>query len=253
MYQPWLPSDAVNISAIYEEVSAAITGWSARWFPDLKINVTEFCVGAAIDAQLIEERPNAIAKGIDLRMTRNECDHLLSQLLGADVPIMETNNAGTLVLDRLLEDCLSDLSAAMTDIFDGAADSVSTEAGVSGETVYRANLVDQNDIKIGLLFISRAAIIAFSKRRIPQTKAEGEIVSRWLAVDDTKLEVDSRVGGATISFSDLEGIQIGDVIALDRGLTDKVDLSINHRMVARQSCWLDSSHEGLSLVLDKQM
>jgi hypothetical protein len=143
---------------------------------------------------------------------------LLEAALALDLTEVAVREADRPVLDQLVEQMVRDLLVrlAVTREEETHARRVSVTLGLQDRELLTLELPEN-----GVVRLIHAAL--------PRRPDAGPLVSRRRALGVSPVTVEGLLGRGSLSIHDLEGLAVGDIVLLDRGPSEKVELRLAPR------------------------
>lgn len=226
--EKWIPIGAAASGTVIEAADGVVRAWSQHWFAAATLKASRT---RAIDPKL--KRPAAdgwrvYGAAAALNIDRAKVRGLLSLLLDAALEQLPSSSADDDVLAALEKQVLEDLALRFDTAFGGQAQpsqSMNTLQDpfqpYGGIEVTISDGVDAELLNVALP-LSRVAAVA-----APLTpRARHTLTPIGEALGPTTVELEATVGTATLSFGELRGLGLGDVLVLNRALDQGVEVSV---------------------------
>ena len=216
----WTPVEAAAQATALAPVQGALEAWREAWAPESPLRLTGWTLrrgrpvleGVADDRQLA--RPS-----IRLRCSRRAAMRLCGLALQVMIDTGALSDADRAVLDRFAERMLADLADRLEAMLGRSAVPLDEGPYVSG-----AITCDDGDL---LTFALPARTLAELRRdALPAPRKGAPPPSRSAALGDTRVTLEVLLGTAKVSMTDLRAIAPGDVLRLDRKLSDTALISM---------------------------
>lgn len=248
-WTPWLPEDAAIPASAQRLLAEQIESWSRDWF-----------AGSAV--RTIGQLSRVAAPRSELRKTIwHDCDEGVAiglpptgpAALGAlvlDVTTASGNrNADDLkLLDTLGMECLDALKLRLAQLLGLGKPSWRSTDILHGEgAIYR--------LEIGLaaravtiqLEIGKACFIRFARGLLPDPAAAVPLGSGVEALARLPVSLSALLGSCSLTLAELSGLAADDVIVLDRATEESLPLAIGGAPLARGTCTVVETGNGLAL------
>jgi flagellar motor switch/type III secretory pathway protein FliN len=236
----WLPGEVVERPAAQAPFDQALDAWRAAWTPGLALKIGGWTLrsGASIDPRASPEgdawrRPRGVvAISCSLRARLR----LASAALDLDLDAGQANERDRAVLNGFCTRLLDDLAARFEAVLgEAAATPAAMPAAVSaadsmGEDPAAARIFASVEGEAGVLVhitLPAPPVAALYRRTLPRPPAatlplQGRL--KALAASDVRLE--ATLGEAALSLPELRAMAVGDVLRLDRKLTEPGRLNL---------------------------
>jgi flagellar motor switch/type III secretory pathway protein FliN len=228
----WLPLQALAGERVRRKLNELVNQWCSRWFAKRAITIT--------DLTALQSSPTAPRGGGTWRRLTPEiavhCSNvgvsrLLEWSLDASIDQIERTETDQHLLDGFLDAMLIDLAKTLAGHLSGG------ESGSSPLATVADPLAAQGGVLVGLahgegvgvatIAIGRELLLPMVKSLLPARPTAGEpLAPLKSALAATPVIVEVGLGCADLAFSDLSTLAPGDVVLLDRALSDSVDLCL---------------------------
>lgn len=209
----WLPADTQPPAALDALFSAGVAVWEARWF-----------VGGVGQAPRLQRGGGSgwrcNAAGLAIGTAPDTALRIGARIVG--VPADARDGVDRAVLEAVAEPCLLDLRTRLIALAGGDDGFVPT-AGSD----WVAALGD------GLAFGLSDALFATLLRRVLPPVGLPRLGSGAAALAVIPVGVGAAVGRAAMRLADLRTLEVGDVVVLDRALSDPVPVALDGRPLPR--------------------
>ncbi len=230
---PWLPMPALLDGALARIVAQAATGWAHAWF-----GANETVLASTQTApknQLISGDTLAWASecsgAVLTAPTGTPC--LLGLSILAPASAKKLTELDRRFLGALGEKCLTDLLRVLARTF-GATTQVKAAPtrSVVGAALRFALAGRAQGLEV---FIAQPLAVRARKTLLPPQPPR-EIAARSVAIERTDVDVGAMVGVQTLSFGAVQALRVGDLVVLDRSVTEPLALVVNDA-VSRGPFW----------------
>lgn len=211
----WLPEAALSTDAVKAASAGLIARWSERWFTGRGAGISEIAIkqASASPASWLRRGRSASAG-----FTQGGQDILLKAALGADVCSCDLNEGDAAVLNALCDRIVDDLIATFDTVLSRG------DAGDGPQLVLDIAFFDRDVLSVS--FAACAAVPLVKSRMGRSAQLEPPPQTRMLALAPTRVTTEAILGRTEIAFSELEELAPGDVLVLDRGLSEAVELRL---------------------------
>lgn len=222
--RPWAPLEIAGKAAVRAKADQAVVAWSGDWFARARLTVTRWDLvrgdpWAGIDGVRVDGRHLGLAYGA--RAFKRLIERALDAG-GADLIATDLDGRLTEAFARpMFEDLLARLEMALelsgpetAGAGRGARDG-GVKIGVSDSGDVLLWLVAPFDVLMGLC---RGALAPPRPGRAPLT-------SRRAALGDQPIALEAVLGQVALSLAELRGLAVGDVLVLDRGLSEPATIA----------------------------
>ena len=213
--QPWLPAGAVFSSASRSRLKEVVAGWSSDWFATRDMSVGKSGLATVADDG------GRLRRSFETAFARVEVFDPTHRLTGwaLDAPVDQ------LALSDADRDLIQAFEQAMFDDLSGRVTRLVQQAGKVGEAEPNATAIDlwvetEDAHDLILIRIPRSAMITLSKSLLPAASIRPPIEGRLQTLfGSNPVGVRAGLGWTQTPVSDLRRLAIGDVLVLDRRVT----------------------------------
>jgi len=209
----WLPADTQPPAALDALFAGVVTAWEAQWFVDGTGQAPRLQRGGGAGW-----RRNAA--GLAIGTAPDTALRIGARIVG--VPANARDGVDRAVLENVAEPCLLDLRARLVAVTGGEDGFVPVPAS---DRV--AMLRD------GLAFGLSDALFAALVRRVLPPVALPRLGAGAEALAAISVGVGASVGRAAMRLAELRALVVGDVVVLDRSLSDPVPIALDGRSLPR--------------------
>jgi len=227
----WLPADALVGPAVRDPIERAVAEWSSGWFAgraDLRLTALEprpplwaaelgraawHRRGAAVSLAV---PPPALSrlrgKALDMRnAVRPETERDAALLRGFEARMVAD-------LAARIETALGICGRAATDA------SPAADPWAGGAAALCAIVAEPDGAEALRLAVPLEHAIAFRKKGLPPARRRPRPTRRDAALAHAKVRIGARLGSAALTLGEFRSLAPGDVLVLDRGLDQPVEL-----------------------------
>lgn len=233
----WLPKGALFDKILVAKILSAANRWAGRWFdPAHPANVRahegafDFSTSGGASYKRLAPGGAAVA------LTRAGSIKLACALISVEPKWSKISDADASFLGRIAETCAEDLLREIADIFPPSA-SVETRTNLEpdGDAICFA----VNTGAIGLfVYVPRGLAAAARRAAAAPPRAPRPLASRGEAIGRQSVAIGAMLGTGKIRLAELASMRAGDVLVLDRGCDERLDLTIDGELKAAASCEL---------------
>lgn len=213
----WLPDEAFSGPTLTGLFSGPVNAWAAEWFAGATVVVAAVAGREPLPAQPgVQQFQHGC---ITLSLLGAGKRRVLEAVLGLDLAQQTLTEADRHILDVLATEIVEDLGKRLqTEL--GASDAPTTD-------------------RCSTLVLSMAGreLLAFrcpkhllvpllKKRSIPSVSKRGGLGSRMKALGGMPVVAEALLGHVELAVADIEGLAVGDVLVLDRSLTEPAELRL---------------------------
>jgi len=245
----WLPDGAENLHGLLKEINAAIHEWSILWTPQNELKCEEIEAGSKnLVLETTMER-SLVRSGFEFWTNANTRGALAGEILGVDFDRLQPLEKDQKAVNGIVDESLSELKLTVSAIFGTEFPSTGIPDKLKKKEYHLLAVSADGKEPVFYLAISSDLLAQYTRNNIPRTFGGGPLGHRWSAVDGTSIRIGSRIGQAKISLADLSQLEAGDVVTLNRELSDLLDLTVNGSVTAEEQISLEQSPEGMRLIL----
>jgi hypothetical protein len=213
-----LPKDAFSLEAINACLTGPVTDWSRRWFARTP------AVVAAVRSEVCPSQAPApdrqtVGACAALELSGRGKRHLLEAALDIDLSDQPLTESDRRLLDVFARKAVEDFIAALESMLPDTGNStpgaqIVVTIAIGGKDVLTLEAPEQ-------VFVPLIKKVLGGPRAAPRTVAR-----RSEALRRTKMRAFGYLGRAEIGIGDLETLSAGDVLILDRALSEPVELRL---------------------------
>jgi hypothetical protein len=236
----WLPDNVFTEEAVRPLFVGLLDAWSRTWFVDalISIKLRTPADGRAAATQRLVFASELGSIELTARVKRN----LVVVALGGECISQTLTQADRHILDVFATEICEDLVSRLNKEFAGKVtqagkEQIGLDVRLAGNEVLVVNL-------------SCALVGSYLKLRIEKpNRTRVPLVSRTKALGRSRTTVVGVLGYADLTLSELAGLDTGDVLVLDRSLSDPVELKMpqSNRVVARGKLQHDNGKTSIQL------
>ena len=253
--RPWLPREAIIGPAFRSAVEETVRAWSADWLPAGRLEPLEFEPGArAWTDEGAALRWLGYADAVAIAAAPRSASALVARALDAGPGQNAETDRDHALLKGFEHRMFADLAGRLSEALGAVPGRARPPAEVKevwpapeGATVRIGDEKGETlRIAVGL-----GELVAFRKSRVASApSARRKLESRAVALSPVRVDVEARLGRAEIAVSDLRELAPGDVLILDRTVTEPVDLGVagSNRNFARAR--LAENGDSMALTLE---
>lgn len=233
----WLPDGSIFDGRIEQAVSDAAGGWAEKWFAEpvnLRVSVEDAHNGpASIPADRIWQSAD---ETLCFAFAGEECARLARRALRYTGQFQEKKAEDQRLMTSLSEAVLEDLSKRLAVLFPGAGIPVTEEkisplaepqpswSGLS----FSLTLFDDD---VCLVFLCSRARACRARKALLTAPAARRLEPLQRALDRQDVGISGYAGQTRLTLTEFREMEPGDVLTLDRTLSDGIPLSLNRRAV----------------------
>jgi hypothetical protein len=212
----WLPPEAFTADRVRGALEQIVGDWSVRWFAGRLLAISSVDPCSDNSQPRVEAKGGVIRAVLDGKGERN----MVEALLGVDLGKVQLQESDHRVLDALAKGVLEDLVSELERHLGKGRDAqLAITLGFAG----RDSVV---------LEVPRCALVPLIKAR--QTRGPGsgtKPVRPGTALAASEICLDGILGEAAMSVTEVAGLAVGDVLVLDRGLHEPVEVRLGGRVM----------------------
>lgn len=241
---PWLPREAIAAAAGRLALGDAVSDWAAKWFARGGASVagpTVVTGDTALPGEVME-----LDDGLMLATPHDAIAALGLSMFGE--PGEATTAADRAAIDAVAEQALGDLRHRAAQLAGLPRDAAwRARNAAPGEAGYTFTISTRRAAALTLFVADRLLIsgIRARLRPVPATEALGDVAA---GLAPQRISLSARLGECRLATGELAGLAAGDVVILDRFLTDPADLVID-RVPQRAACTISAGTDHLDLTL----
>lgn len=252
-WRAWLPESALGWAGGDQLLADVSRHWSAKWFA--RRSVRPSLPLAEAPALPAEASLVWSVLGLDaaIGVTKSGRDRLAMLMLGENRPVGDIAGSDRRVLDRMIEDALTDLCRRLGDALGFAPDARWRSLGNEETPLIERPRLCRLDVDTAtpLVHIALATdlLIARAKARAARASRPRPLQSIAAALATQKVSVSAALGRCSLSLADLAGLGVGDVLLLDRTTDTPLSLALDGTAARRGLCAVERDGDRLHLRL----
>jgi len=243
----WLPAEAVTGSVVRNALDTIIAEWAGLWFIDRVIRSVSLELSGKRDVTKLQAGPYIVGDVVTLECSAGAGALLVGWALSGEMDSLVVGEADRQLCDAFEERLLRDLVTRI-------------EAGLGQQGLPSAAYAEPKGLVLGIgdnrgkpmlsLAIPFRAGLSFARKAMgARRQAEAELVSPVRALGSTRIVLEASLGRADIAIEDMQGLAPGDVVILDKSLTDPADLSLAGSSVVAVRAAVTVADSGITLTL----
>jgi hypothetical protein len=235
----WLPKDAFTGDVATAALSDCLARWGEPWFGARKLSAARLRRDEAVPhASVLETRGTAAS--VEIAGDRKR--RLLEALLDTDLTQETRTEGDNHVLDALLAEVSAELVGALGELSAGTSVSPDEDNVRATITAGAREILD--------VIVPEAALVPLIKAQIGVAPAANRAFAvRTAGLKGMRVTARATLGHAELSVADVQGLAPGDVLVLDRGLNQPVELCLAEGGAAFARGVLRKSENGISIQL----
>lgn len=214
----WLPKEAFSLEAVGACLSGPVAAWAERWF--VRAPAAIAAVRADVPDAAHASHPGLVIEGANavLELNGHGKRRLLEAALDVDLSAQVLSEADRRLLDEFARRVVRDLAVLVEESL--AADSGGGDLTIVSTLAIAGHEALSVSIGDGALAPAIKAAMAGTGAPKPALARRSEAIKR------TTLTVRGHLGRAELAFDELENLNVGDVLILDRNLAEPVELKL---------------------------
>ena len=249
--RPWLPKEALADATLPRLASTAAESWSQRWFTDARHVSVRAQSGASSEVAAAAPRWQTEDGTLLLALDPQRESALAGWMLGLPTALSKPSSADQRIFASLASVCIQDLLRSLAQAFDASPRSQQTEARRIGADALRFTFSVATASQVLDLFVDRSCATRARKQAMSKPPAKPPPWRREEATARQAIRVGAFIGRARIRLSELCSLDRGDVLVLDRGQDDGVELTIDNEVKAGARCELRQDGDVLKLCVTR--
>jgi flagellar motor switch/type III secretory pathway protein FliN len=221
----WLPKDAFSLEAVGACLSGPLSAWAERWFVRTPAAVAAVRAGEPTAAAPAPQSLNIEGVNAALELSGRGKRRLLEAALDIDLADQPLSEGDRRLLDAFAQKIAQDLVSALDETLSIDDD------GATGAPVVSTIAVGGHDV-FSLLVSDHVLAPLIKARVVDSCPPARPLIRRIEALKRTKLNAHGFLGRAELGLDELESLNVGDVLVLDRALAEPVELRLAGRETA---------------------
>lgn len=245
--RPWLPKEALADATLSGLASRAAASWSQRWFAEARHVSVRAQIGALSEVAAAAPRWQSEDGALLLALDPQRESALAGWMLGLPTALAKPASADQRLFADLASACAQDLLRSLAQAFAASPRSQQTEARRIGTDALRFTFSVATASQVVDLFVDRSCAVRARKAEMSKAPAKPAPRPRAEATARQSLRVGAFIGRTRIGLSELCSLDRGDVLVLDRGQDDGVEITIDGEVKAGVRCELRQHGDALKL------
>lgn len=245
--RPWLPKEALADSTLAGLASTAAASWSQRWFAEARHVSVRAQSGASSEVAAAAPRWQSEDGALLLALDPQRQSVLAGWMLGLPMALSKPASADQRLFASVAGACVQDLLRSLAQAFGASPRSQQTEARRIGTDALRFTFSVATASQVTDLFVDRACAVRARRAMVSKALAKPPPRPREEATARQAIRVGALIGRTRIGLSELCSLDRGDVLVLDRGLDDGVELTIDDEVKTGARCELRQDGDVLKL------
>lgn len=220
--QSWIPRSTLQGEHAVRPFAAAVADWSEAWFPDgaWQAAANFKPAGDGLDWSVLREHSHFALVGrqkasLDLAFV------LLGQRLRQDL-----TEADHQLLRRLAASAIDDLHQRIASLYSASEMQAS---GAAARDRLRLTIGPGGQAKFAIE-AERDPLTTLVKGRFRAIARRNELSPVRTAIAKEPVRIEAHLGSAELSIAQIESLEIGDIVVLDRPIDAPARISINNRL-----------------------
>lgn len=245
--RPWLPKEALADATLARLASGAAESWSKRWFAETRHVSVRAHTSASSEVAAAAPRWQSEDGALLLALDPQRESALAGWMLGLPSALSKPASADQRLFASLAGACAQDLLRSLAQAFNASPRSQQTEARRGGADALRFTFSVAAASQVIDLFVDRSCATRTRKQTLNRPPAKPPPRPREEATARQTIRVGALIGRTRIGLSELCSLDRGDVLVLDRGQDDGVEITIAGEVKASVRCELRQHGDALKL------
>jgi flagellar motor switch/type III secretory pathway protein FliN len=246
----WLPASIASHELVATRIAEAVSTWSRRWFAKGAVRLGDLTPVGAGARDFTQGDWRVHADAVAMRLSHAMIQRLQEAALDVGLEGVILSEADRQLIAGFTDKVLDDLALLIQGLLGEAASlPMVTAVDLSQQGGVVAELADDRGPLLTLA-LPQAALIRLCKLNLSVSgAAKIELGGLVTAILPSELMIEASVGVARMSLADLRGLEVGDVVVLDRAWADGgvISLAGSNQPFAR--CKLGQSDDSVALIL----
>lgn len=225
----WLPPEALVQDAVFAPLRDVVDGWVLDWIGQPLLTLTQIIPinPSAAGAQDLKWSLRFGARSMGVCLEPRPARRLLAKVLRSPVDQVDLTPADMKVLQQVENDLLQDLTGRIEALLGRSGQALPAKAPSfplqhGGVELILAEPSGGRILSIGL---ATSDVIRLRKSRLSGERRPQRPLRRFAdALAGEFVEVNARVGRASLALADLRSLGVGDIIILDTGVEEPVEV-----------------------------
>lgn len=249
--RPWLPKEALADGSLAGLASGAAESWAERWFADDRHVSARLQLGSSVSSEIAAAAPRWQSEdgAILLALDPLRESTLAGWMLGLSTTLSKPASADKQLFANLAGACAQDLLRLLAQAFAASPRSRPTDARRIGADAVRFTISVATASQVIDLWVDRSRAVRARKDMMSRAPEKPPPRPRDEATARQGVRVGAFIGRTRIGLSELCSLDRGDILVLDRGLDDGVDLTVDDEVKAGVRCELRQDGDLLKLCM----
>jgi flagellar motor switch/type III secretory pathway protein FliN len=240
--QSWLPKSTLQGERAVRPFAAAVADWAEAWFPDRAWRAAPSFQSALDggDWSVLREESYFSLVG------RPKATLDLAFAILGQRPRQDLTQADHQLMRRLAAAALDDLHKRTASLY---ATGLRQASGSVSRSRLRLTIGPDNQARIAIE-AELGSLTALVKSSFRAIAGREELVPVRTAIAQEPVSIEAHLGSAALSIAQIETLEIGDIVVLDRPLDTPARISINNRLGAMAFALSDDGNNVLLTLQD---
>jgi len=214
----WLPEGAFEERPIKSALAGPVAQWSERWFSREQAQISLVRVRALPTVEYIQKSTFSGTRTV-VEWSERGKGYLLEGALDAQLSGQTLVDGDRRVMEAFAAVVVEDLDKILS------ATLGSSTASERDARVCVTLAIGEHDV--AMVTLSQNALVPLLKRQLGgPRRSETTLRGRTKALGPTTVRVEGVLGDAELAMADLKGLEVGDVLVLNRQLSQAVELQL---------------------------
>lgn len=253
--QAWLPEMHLTAPKLAQPFAAILKMWCENWFADERWTVGDHWFREMSRTESQATTAFELENGLQGMMADQGKLRIAASMLALPVDKGTPARADAQLIAKITEKALADLGDRLATL-SMTATPASTSQGFYVPTdwpSYRLNISCKGQQSIMWLRADRQLLVSLAQSLAPPPRTPSALGDRNEAVEMKQVSIGARIGTANLTLAELQGLGIGDVIALDRPLDSSFGLTVDGMEAAPSALLVKAEEDILQLQLTRSL
>lgn len=249
-YQPWLPQASLFDGVLSQHFDGCIEQWVEKWFNNSSGYKCTFNLASNDKVLKKGHYWQSNNDGITAMLLPFGSNLLASNILDREVTDGSISEADSRLLTGIVSDCFIDLLETLTEEFgvDGKFEQASSiPIQVSTHDYGRLVVHNKSGENIAIINIALELMFDYRKSGLTDNIIHFYGEQRDKALSHQNVNLGAYVGNSEISLGDLEALNTGDIIVLEKGVTEAIEMTVNNKVTRGIECGIIQGKNKISL------
>ena len=235
----WLPKGALEDQTLTKALEETVSKWAQTWFPRGQSELITAYIGKSEEMTqhgLGMGWRSGVSHELFLTMSNSGRRQIAGKLLDTDVSKHRLTLPDIEVIGKLTSPVINDLITRLGSYLDFPANPQIISAVAFANEVAggfeQFTITLNRSMSVVTFYVRRDVAFAARRRLALPLRAPPPLSPKLAAIERVDVAIGARIGIAELNYADLSNLGIGDILVLDRGVEEDLEITINQEI-----CW----------------